>query len=70
MYSCASGQVINFQKSAIVFSRNTPQNVRQDLLQILEVTELDQHDKYLGLPSAMGRSKRTVFNHTKGCGEN
>jgi len=45
-YEAASGQAINFQKSEIFCSRNTPSNMR-----ILGTR------KYLGIPSMVGRSK-------------
>ncbi|KAM7497543.1 hypothetical protein LguiA_021957 [Lonicera macranthoides] len=60
-YSAASGQVINYQKSAVVFSRNTPQQIQDQLLAILEVAVVQSHDKYFGLPSVMGRTKKAVL---------
>ncbi|KAM7502895.1 hypothetical protein LguiB_001799 [Lonicera macranthoides] len=64
-YSAASGQVINYQKSAVVFSRNAPQQIQDQLLAILEVAVVQSHDKYLGLPSVMGRTKKAVFANLK-----
>ncbi|KAL0427365.1 UNVERIFIED_CONTAM: hypothetical protein Slati_2911300 [Sesamum latifolium] len=61
----ASGLKINLEKSALVFSRNVPSHTRAELAFILGLVVQDKHDKYLGLPTAIGRSKREVFEGIK-----
>jgi len=64
-YEEASGQRINSEKSEVVFSRNVGAGLRQDLLTILQMKEVDYYAKYLGLPTILGRSKKAdVSSHT------
>ncbi|XP_074378321.1 uncharacterized protein LOC141719854 [Apium graveolens] len=64
-YEALSGQSVNFQKSAILFSSNVPQSERGTLAGILGVSNELQDGKYLGLPSFVGRSKKRVFGFVK-----
>ncbi|KAL3819736.1 hypothetical protein ACJIZ3_005641 [Penstemon smallii] len=64
-YGKASGQEINFEKSSIVFSRNTNE---VDILRVqsyLPMTIEEKHDKYLGLPMITGKSKKAVFGYIR-----
>ncbi|KAL0433399.1 UNVERIFIED_CONTAM: hypothetical protein Slati_2674200 [Sesamum latifolium] len=61
----ASGLIINKQKSAMVFSRNVGNSVRLELAGILGVAVVANHDKYLGLPTVNGRSKKEMFDGIK-----
>jgi hypothetical protein len=65
IYANASGQLINMQKSEIYFSRNVSHDLKNNLSQILQVTECLGTGKYLGLPSMIGRSKKSIFNYIK-----
>ena len=50
-----------FDKSCISFSRNVPR-LRQDYIaQLLGVTRVDKHDRYLGLPTKISYSKAEAF---------
>ena len=60
-YEEASGQRINSEKSEVVFSRNEGADLRQNLLTLLQMKEVDYHAKYLGLPTILSRSKKAVF---------
>ncbi|KAL0417062.1 UNVERIFIED_CONTAM: hypothetical protein Slati_3538100 [Sesamum latifolium] len=60
-YEKASGLAINNSKSAMVFSKNVNGTTRETLAQILGVTVIQKHEKYHGLPTVVGRSKRDVF---------
>ncbi|GAU20068.1 hypothetical protein TSUD_381600 [Trifolium subterraneum] len=64
-YEAASGQAINYQKSAIAYSRNTEANCRSFINNILGVVESMGHGKYLGLPSMIGRDKKSIFSFIK-----
>ncbi|KAL0402341.1 UNVERIFIED_CONTAM: hypothetical protein Slati_4264000 [Sesamum latifolium] len=61
----ASGLQVNLEKSSIVFSRNTPMDCREELATILGVQVVGRHDKYLGLPAVVGRSKKVIFQNLK-----
>ncbi|KAL6129683.1 hypothetical protein ACLB2K_073032 [Fragaria x ananassa] len=52
-YAKASGQLVNFGKSSIVYSRS------------LGVSVLEKHIKYLGMPTYVGRSKTETFAYIK-----
>ncbi|KAL0416973.1 UNVERIFIED_CONTAM: putative mitochondrial protein [Sesamum latifolium] len=57
----ASGLKVNLDKSSVAFSRNTSIEHREGLARVLRVQEVQRHEKYLGLPAAVGRSKKVVF---------
>lgn len=54
----ALGQQINFDKSAITFSNNTPHNHILFIKNNLQLTVCQAHDLYLGLFTFSIRSKR------------
>ncbi|KAL5770698.1 hypothetical protein ACOSP7_014852 [Xanthoceras sorbifolium] len=60
-YEAASEQSINFEKSALTFSPNTSAGVVSDVRNMFNVDVVASHDKYLGLPSSVGRNKKGVF---------
>ena len=64
-YANASSQMINMQKSEIFFSKNVSTTLRNTLSNILQVTECLGTGRYLGLPSMIGRSKKSIFNYIK-----
>ncbi|XP_062005888.1 uncharacterized protein LOC133723072 [Rosa rugosa] len=61
LYESAAGQRINFQKSALSFGPNVPENLQVELQEFLNVPVVDFHEKYLGLPTSIGRNKTDVF---------
>ncbi|XP_012852582.1 PREDICTED: uncharacterized protein LOC105972190 [Erythranthe guttata] len=61
----ASGQKVNYQKSSIVFSKTTTSANKEMIRTALSMEVVDKHDKYLGLPSVIGKSKREVFGHIR-----
>ncbi|KAL9677882.1 hypothetical protein QQ045_015718 [Rhodiola kirilowii] len=50
------------EKSEVVFSRNTPLDVRQDVGNMLRIGQVDSHSKYLGLPLIVGQKKTEIFH--------
>ncbi|KAM6596535.1 hypothetical protein CsatA_007059 [Cannabis sativa] len=60
-YEYASGQQVNFDKSAITFSPNVLPADRTSVLGILGLGSVATHDKYLGLPTVIGRNKKRTF---------
>ena len=64
-YEMASRQKINANKSSVFFSQNTAPDIRNEVLDILGPMQDSRHDKYLGLPSIIGRSKNQVIAEIK-----
>ncbi|XP_008245663.1 PREDICTED: uncharacterized protein LOC103343804 [Prunus mume] len=61
-YCFASGQPINFEKSSLVFSSNTPASTREAIGSLSAIQCASDHGSYLGLPSAWGRSKKSAMS--------
>src|ERR1044072_1409032 len=61
----ASGQKINLDKSQLSFSRNVADTSIDQLSELLGVKAVDSYDKYLGLPTVIGKSKSQVFAFVK-----
>ncbi|CAM8914220.1 unnamed protein product [Rhodiola kirilowii] len=62
-YEKLSGQKVNFLKSEICFSKNTNDDVRKAVKDLLNIKEVDCHSKYLGLQLVAGQKLSAV------CGE-
>ncbi|XP_021847973.2 uncharacterized protein [Spinacia oleracea] len=60
-FSSISGQVINYQKSFVNFSPNTPQDYCDFLAASLRLGQRSSLGPYLGVPVDMGRSKCDAF---------
>jgi len=61
-YENASGQKVNYDKYHIIFSKHVSDEIKNDILQILNMKEVDRFTKYLGMPTHLGRSKRQIFD--------
>jgi hypothetical protein len=61
IYQSWSGQVVNFQKSSILFSHNLSTEHKRSLCSLSGFEEGDPSSKYLGLPLALSRSKKHMF---------
>ena len=64
-YESASGQKVNPQKSEVYFSLNIKKSIRGKLAALLGVQMVDQHLKYLGMPTYVGRNKSQCFAYIK-----
>jgi hypothetical protein len=64
-YEEASGQEINLTKSEVFFSRNLSMAAQEDLSNIMGVRHVLGTGNYLGLPSMIGRKKKSVFAYIK-----
>jgi hypothetical protein len=62
-YQEASGQLVNMNKSKLIYSKRVPNTTIMDIAQILPMQMVEQFSKYLGMPTNIGRSKRQVFNY-------
>ncbi|KAL9677780.1 hypothetical protein QQ045_015616 [Rhodiola kirilowii] len=60
-YEDISGQRINFDKSEISFSENTPADIRSEIIRILDVVQVPCYSRYLGFSLVMGQRKTEVF---------
>jgi hypothetical protein len=65
LYEVCSGQVINFDKSSVMFSRNTSNAKRKEVLEELKISAEARTEKYLGLPVYVGRSRTKTFEYIK-----
>ena len=57
----ASRQVINMEKSSILFSTNTSAADRELVMNSLDIHRYMVRDKYLRLPILIGRNRRVEF---------
>lgn len=55
----------NMLKSAITFSKNVKVELRDSIQLALGLNSAKSHDKYLGLPMAIGRGKNEAFRAIK-----
>jgi hypothetical protein len=60
-YNRGSGQLVNRTKSAIFFSTNCQDETRREVTQVLNIEREALEEKYLGLPTALGRSTIEAF---------
>ena len=67
VYGKCSGQQINRSKTTIFFSKSTKVDSRNQIKLALGVPEIVQYEKYLRLPSLVGRNKKASFNYIKEC---
>ncbi|XP_021751245.1 uncharacterized protein LOC110716900 [Chenopodium quinoa] len=65
VYERASGQKVNLDKTDVAFSRGVPVDRRGEIVSTLGVREVEKHNKYLGLPTIIRRSKKEIFARLK-----
>ena len=65
VYGRCSSQQINWNKTTIFFSKATSEDTRNRIKIALGVPKITQYEKYLGLPSLVGRNKKASFNYIK-----
>lgn len=64
-YAQVSGQIINMEKSTMLFSPNIRQETSSNIQQILPFQVVERFEKYFGLPIHIGRSKVEIFGYLK-----
>ncbi|KAL5579373.1 hypothetical protein UlMin_011815 [Ulmus minor] len=64
-YAKASGQLINFDKSAFSFSPNTRCNDKITICSVFGVNQVQSHELYLGLPTFSMKNKRIQFGYIR-----
>ena len=60
-YEAVFGQKINREKTSLFFSKSTEEETRQEIKRVLVVQEIKFYEKYLGLPSLVGRGKKQAL---------
>ncbi|XP_074274046.1 uncharacterized protein LOC141597480 [Silene latifolia] len=59
-YENASGQLVSREKTTVSFSKGIPRQKRSNLATRLGVVEVEEQERYLGLPTVVGRSKKVL----------
>ena len=57
-YERALGQKINSDKTTLFFSNNTSNVTKDEMKNLLGVAEIKEYERYLGLPTVVGRKKK------------
>jgi hypothetical protein len=65
LYCRASGQRVNRDKSSIFFSKDCPVSLKESVKAMLDVHSETLNEKYLGMPSDVGRSWSGAFKYIK-----
>lgn len=60
-YAAASGQIFNYDKSSMFFSGDISDSQMGTIKNIFQLHVVSRHEKYLGLPSMVGRNKKSFF---------
>ena len=61
VYEATSGQMVNKDKTTLFFSKNTDEESQEVIKQSLSVPAIQHYEKYLGLPSFVGKNKKACF---------
>ncbi|KAH9671372.1 reverse transcriptase domain-containing protein [Citrus sinensis] len=64
-YAAASGQIFYFEKSSMFFSGSISAEKMTKVRDIFQLKIVSKHEKYLGLPSMIGRKKVSFFKDIK-----
>ena len=62
-YEVASGQMINKEKTTLFFNQNIDAQTQDAIKEALNVLAIQHYEKYLGLPSFIGREKKACFTN-------
>ena len=64
-YCAWSGQLLNCQKSAILFSRNVDFSTQFEIRELLQMAEMDRSARYLGNPLILSKNHYNDFHFLK-----
>lgn len=71
IYGLSSSQLINTEKTTMVFNKNSLKAFKQEIVTLWQNGRCQQYEKYLGLPSFVGKAKYRAFSEIKiECGRN
>ncbi|KAL4347465.1 hypothetical protein GQ457_17G009390 [Hibiscus cannabinus] len=62
LFSDATGQAVNFEKSAIFFSPNLDPQSQRSICEILKIKPMEKDCKYLGILAMWGRGKKEALS--------
>ena len=62
-YEEVLGQKIKKEKTSLFFSKSTKDDVKEEIKNVLGVNEIRSYERYLGLPSLVGRGKKASFSY-------
>ena len=65
LYEKALGQCINKENTTLFFSKAVSMTTKNDIKNFLGVLEIKEYEKYLGLPTVVGRNKSASLNFIK-----
>lgn len=65
VYKQTPSQQLNRVKASLYLSSNTTKEIQDDRKVILRAQVIKQHEKYLGLPSLVGKNKKNTFKEIK-----
>jgi len=60
-YERASGPTVNFSKTDVSFSKGVSAERRNQITLLLDIREVLSHNKYLGAPTFVGKSRKKPF---------
>jgi hypothetical protein len=64
-YEVASGQRVNLQKSSIFFGKGSTDEDKETLKQAIGISSEALSERYLGLPTVVGKSKDGTFKYVR-----
>jgi hypothetical protein len=67
LYEDISGQMLNKEKSTVMFSKQTTQAAKRKFKRLLQISDEAFNERYLGLPIHLGRSKNKAFGYLRPC---
>ena len=67
MYKAVLGQKINKERTTLFFSKSIEAEAKDSIKGMLGVQEIKFYEKYLGLPSLVGRGNKASFSYIKEC---
>ena len=64
-YEKELGQKLNREKNSLFFSKNIRMEIQEEIKNNFGAQIINKHERYLGLPTLVGRGKRKAFNRIK-----
>ena len=65
LHEQAFGQKLNREKTTMFFSKATSEERKIEIINELGVSEMQEYEKYLGLPAVVGRNKKASLYFIK-----
>ena len=65
LYEIFSGQIVNYDKSSVMFSKNTGSQRRHEVLNLLNIRAEARTERYLRLPVYVDQGRKQIFEYLK-----